>query len=350
MNNYPKTSRILHDQFLYKGEIVNFLINRIKKKSKHIDFKTKNIFITGLARSGTTAFLNLIDSTGEFGSFRYKYMPFILSPGVAKFHSKYFRKISSNKTERMHGDGLQISLDSAECLDEPFWFHNLYKTKSFNDNIYPHNVSNEILKSYSYLINRFLNIENKSRFVLKNNNCHLRLVSLSKYFKESKFIILIRNPLDHASSLLNQHIRFIDLQKKNPYLLHYMNLICHWEFGLGKKRFIYNANSENLREFNSLTFSYWINQWILTYRWILDLLNKGYPNVRLVSYDDFYEISSYTKEIFNFLSINQDNISFVFKKNKKNYIQQINTDNKSNLEEAMDLHKKLICISKESFS
>ena len=89
----------------------------------------------------------------------------------------------------MHGDGLQISLDSAECLDEPFGFYNLYKTKSFNDNIYPHNVSNEILKKLFYLINRFLNIENKSRFVLKNNNW---LVSLSKYFKESKFIILIR--------------------------------------------------------------------------------------------------------------------------------------------------------------
>ena len=109
------------------------------------------------------------------------------------------------------------------------------------------------------------------------------------------------------------------MQKKNPYLFHYMNLICHWEFGLGKKRFIYMQIQKIYENLTVSLFLIGLINGFLHIDGFLDLLNKGYPNVRLVSYDDFYEISSYTKEIFNFLSINQDNISFVSKRTKKLY-------------------------------
>ena len=46
-------------------------------------------------------------------------MPFILSPRLAKIYTSYFNSQDINESERLHGDGLKISPNAAECLDEP---------------------------------------------------------------------------------------------------------------------------------------------------------------------------------------------------------------------------------------
>ena len=121
-NKYSLFSKIIHRQFLSKNELTNFFIERINEKSSKLDIDlSNNIFITGLARSGTTALLQAFDSTEIFASLRYKYMPFILSPRLAKIYTSYFNSKDINESERIHGDGLKISPNAAECLDEPFW-------------------------------------------------------------------------------------------------------------------------------------------------------------------------------------------------------------------------------------
>ena len=110
MNNYSFLSKVLHRQFLKDGVLSDLLIKKIQSRKVSIDFSDGNhIFITGLARSGTTAILNSLDSSNIFASLRYKYMPFILYPLMAKIYIEFF---SSNKTEaipREHGDGIYIS-------------------------------------------------------------------------------------------------------------------------------------------------------------------------------------------------------------------------------------------------
>jgi hypothetical protein len=51
-----------------------------KRQDKHtVD---KPVFITGLARSGSTTLLNLLYDTQQFRSLTYQDMPFIMMPGI----------------------------------------------------------------------------------------------------------------------------------------------------------------------------------------------------------------------------------------------------------------------------
>ena len=123
MTKYSSLEQILNEQFLGDNELSKFLYQRNFLNKKEI--KTRKIFITGLARSGTTALLNQILKEDYIASIQYKHMPFVLSPRMAN----WFGRFNSNESEkeRLHGDGILISQNSPECLDEPFWI------KSDND-------------------------------------------------------------------------------------------------------------------------------------------------------------------------------------------------------------------------
>ena len=50
----------------------------------------KHVFVSGLARSGTTILLNALYESDEFASLSYKDMPFVLAPNL-------WSKLSPNK-------------------------------------------------------------------------------------------------------------------------------------------------------------------------------------------------------------------------------------------------------------
>ena len=50
---------------------------------------------------------------------------------------------------------------------------------------------------------------------------------------------MVREPISHSISLLNQHLNFLEIQKKDPFVLEYMNSLGHFEFGLNTKPFVY---------------------------------------------------------------------------------------------------------------
>ena len=112
--------KLLHEQFLGNNALSNFCYKRILSIShpENEIIMSINIFITGLARSGTTALLNKFYATEELGSFLYKFMPFILVPELAKFASSSKNNIPTQ--ERFHSDGIKINLNSPECLEEVF--------------------------------------------------------------------------------------------------------------------------------------------------------------------------------------------------------------------------------------
>ena len=268
MSNYTFLDKALHRQFLGPTAISEKLFERLLHKSHNFRLgrKQKNIFITGLARAGTTAFLNKLYASKNFGSFTYKYMPFILSPRIAKIYSKFNKAEDNDLKERFHKDGINIGINSPECLDEIFWI----KAKNNNNKfLYPYKPNNNLLDGYAFLIESFSQIEKQERMLIKNNNNHLRIDSLSKYFLNSKFFIIIRNPLYHSQSLLNQHKNFINLQNSDSFILDYMNLIGHNEFGLNAKPFIYNAGDNWFNFKDKLNINYWLEQWIKTHEWIL---------------------------------------------------------------------------------
>ena len=104
-------------------------------------------------------------------------------------------------------------LNSPEAFEEVFW--STFPSKNPN-----------FFEDYIKLI---LKKNNKSRYLSKNNQNISRLDFLANNFL---FIILVtfRDPLQHAQSLLNQHIKF----SKKTMMLSYQ-CICHlWHKNLAQ--------------------------------------------------------------------------------------------------------------------
>ena len=318
MNSYTRLEKLLNYQFLGDTELSNLFFNRNFRKIKKNNIK--KIFITGLARSGTTALLNQLFTNDSIASIQYKHMPFVLSPRLSNLISKYF--ISSKgeyKRERLHGDNIFISHNSPECLDEPFWIkdNKNYFSKPLNPN---YKISKETLEAYGNFLNKHALFQSKKNIVIKNNNNHIRLLTLSDYFKESIFIVLFRNPINQAASLLKTHKRLCDLQKKDSYILDYMNIIGHREFGLNQTYFEYDNYSFSKLKSSSVEgnncINYWIQAWINAYSWLTEVCAKKRENIYFVAYEDLCSKENIIlKKIFNSIEIDIDTENLLINKN-----------------------------------
>tara|TARA_B000000609_G_C24154562_1_gene339613 strand:+ start:130 stop:1167 length:1038 start_codon:yes stop_codon:yes gene_type:complete len=306
MSSYTFLEKILNEQFLGDTDLSNFLFNKLcidsKEKVNKNKSTFKHIFITGLARSGSTALLNQLFQQEEYGSIFYKHMPFILNPKLANIFSKVTTKNKKLKP-RLHNDGIQISIDSPECFDEILWKkifkNNLDLLLSANSKI-----KKEKLEIYKFFIDEFCRLQGKNGLVIKNNNNHIRIEKLAKYFKDSNFIILFRNPIDHSNSLFNTHKRFCELQKEDPYITNYMNLIGHYEFGINAFNFDYGLNSPPNKIENKEDINFWLQQWINAYEWLLEYSKKKRNNVHFISYSKICNDSIYIQKMYKDLKLN----------------------------------------------
>ena len=190
MENYSNIQKFLHD-LVFKKKIVNKTLFEIEKiiYLKNKDIKNKShVFITGLPRSGTTSILNFLFSSDEYASLTYRNMPFVLSPNF----SKLLQRKNITKRERIHGDGINFDNNSPEALDEIFFDNN----EEF--------VKDELV-NYVQLI--LLNSK-KKKYLSKNNLNYKRIDLIQSILPNSIFLIPIREPLQHANSLLSHPLHF----------------------------------------------------------------------------------------------------------------------------------------------
>lgn len=272
---YSFSSRLLHRialQWKIIAEISFDVENMIFNKKDHI-FKENPVFVSGLARSGTTMLMRYLYETGEFRSLTYQDMPFVLMPNLWKRLS--LRKTAGEMKERAHQDGILVSFESPEAFEEVFW-------RVFTGDQYIAKDRLKILKSNNDVLNKFRDFVNnallssdnpdKLRYLSKNNNNILRLTHLKKSFPEANVVIPFREPLQHALSLLNQHIHFSLIQKENKFSLDYMNWLGHFEFGLNQKPFDLN-HAETFKQMENTPKSeldFWLLSWKNYYRFALE--------------------------------------------------------------------------------
>jgi hypothetical protein len=237
----------------------------------------RHVFVTGLARAGTTILMREIHCSAAFGSLTYADMPFVLAPNLWQRLSAKGRK-PGPKAERAHGDGIEIGFDSPEALDEVYW--RVFSGGDYirSDRLVPHSPNDEQIEGYRDLIRLILRRTGRKRYLSKNNNHLLRLDSLARAFPNSVILIPIRDPHDHARSLLNQHLRFLD---SDAFTRSYMEWLGHHEFGATHRQFAWD---DAIPGGDPQRIDYWLAQWIAAHRWI-DALERAHANIQLVPYE-----------------------------------------------------------------
>ena len=286
MKNYSFHQKILHDVVLS-----NYLIGKALFYSETFFFKRnldirndQHVFISGMPRSGTTILLNFLYKSNKFASLTYQDMPFIMSPNL---WGKFYKKKKITYKERLHGDGIKYSLNSPEAFEEVFW--NTFQ----ND---------KVLTNFNEYIHLVMLKYKKDRYLSKNNGNYKRLNELAKFFKNSKFLIPMRDPFQTAYSLFLQHRKFKLIQKKEKFIKTYMNYLGHYEFGLNHKPWFIpkKYNDSNL-------INYWLEQWFLYHQYIFRNC-KNQRNIIFIEYEKLV-FPKYQNKICKLLKI--ENIEVV---------------------------------------
>lgn len=233
----------------------------------------KHVFVAGLARAGTTILMREIHGTGVFGSLTYADMPFVLAPNLWAGRSGRGRKAGA-RSERAHGDGIEVDVTSPEALDEVYW--RVFDGKAYirSDHLIPHRPDPDTMSGYRDLIRLVLRRTGKTRYLSKNNNHILRLASLARAFPGSDVLVPIRDPLQHARSLLEQHRRFSDA---DAFTRAYMTWLVHHEFGATHRQFRFGGPVTG----DPMTIDYWLRLWIAVHAAVL-AVEETLPNIRFV--------------------------------------------------------------------
>lgn len=244
------------------------------------------VFISGLARAGTTILLEALYSSGIFSTLTYRDMPFITSPYLwSKFTNSHRRY--SDKKERAHQDGLYINFDSPEAFEEVFWItfagHNYVRDHWLEF----HAVEPVVMEHYKKFVSNVLSKhhgEGPKRYLAKNNNNILRIHSLKNAFPDAVIIVPFRNPLEHAQSLLNQHKKFLKVHSEEPFSLKYMSWLGHFEFGKNFKPIRVEQDSLNFSESDIMRIEFWMDYWTTLYNY---LFSHHARDVIFWDYDEF---------------------------------------------------------------
>ncbi|MEC9375395.1 MAG: sulfotransferase [Pseudomonadota bacterium] len=247
-NRKPRYRPIVSNQMkigFIDNLLTEFSVNHSALIKKIGDFETKilqsklsqikvdrPVFISGLARSGTTILLERLSSLSTVGTHRYRDFPFIMSPVLWN----HYIKIAGKKkvlSERPHKDGIKITRESPEAFEEPIWQHffpNIHNPKEL------HELSSVISCQsfeafYKDHIKKILWLRKGKRYVSKGNYNLLRINYIKEIFPSALFVIPVRNPLGHVQSLMRQQELFLNYAKDDPNSAKYLKAVGHFEFG-----------------------------------------------------------------------------------------------------------------------
>ncbi|MFO8033248.1 MAG: sulfotransferase [Desulfohalobiaceae bacterium] len=243
----------------------------------------RHIFVSGLARSGTTALLRFLHSTGRFCSLSYRDLPFPLAPFLWRRCLLRFSAQQDQPRHRVHQDGLLMDLDGPEALEEVFWRIFCGDLYICGDRLIPMQAEEEDIELFrKYIAGLLKTSGNADRYLSKNNNNILRLSSILEAFPVAKIIIPFRDPMQQAQSLLAQHLHFLELHRTNKFFRKYMSWLGHYEFGKGHRFFdVYPGTME----YSADSACYWLQEWIRVYSYLLEQVQNVEDSVLFLEYE-----------------------------------------------------------------
>ena len=271
------------------------------------------VFITGLPRAGTTLMLELLYATGEFGTYTYRHMPFILSPLLWNKLSRSFRKAGS-KQERAHGDGMEISVDSPEAFEEVVWLTYMADEIVRGDTLATasaHQIKAEFQDAIRSSVRKILVLAEQAepdsqrlRYLSKNNANISRIDALLDLFPTSNILVLFRHPLAHISSLAKQHERFLQVHESDAFSRRYMKSIGHLEFGENFKPINFGGWLDDTKVPSQIDTAFWLSYWNAAYSYALE---HKTDSVHFVDFDRLLEDGAVSlKRISKSLALKHD--------------------------------------------
>jgi hypothetical protein len=214
---------------------------------------TAPIWITGLARSGSTMLLELLASHPELASHRYRDFPPLLTPYLWNRLLEFMPLKTEAPTERAHHDGIMVTSDSPEAFEEPAWmafFPDLHRAAqpALLDARIDEPAFEAFLRDH---MRKLLLVRERPRYLAKANYDSTRHGYLLKLFPDARFIVPIREPLWHVASLMKQHRLFCEAQTRYPAARRHLARAGHFEFGLDRQP-IHCGNADATEEIRTL--------------------------------------------------------------------------------------------------
>ncbi len=281
VSDYSDLSKLLHRLALNNYNLSELLFRKEKKRIRKKNIQTRNDFVivSGLARSGTTSLMNDLSEVNGFFSLSYANMPFLMAPNL---WAKIYRPKKENLKERSHKDGIVIGYNSNEALEEYFFKVKAKDAYIKDDALLEYKVDEDDYKDYLQYQAMVKNDDQKI-YLAKNNNFMLRYKSVRALNNEFLMVVLFRDPLTHAASLMEKHKDYEQLQKQDPFILEYMNWLGHHEFGLNQKPFMFSSSSP-LAATKKHELDYWLEIWINYYSYVLEL---EHSNTLFINYEEY---------------------------------------------------------------
>lgn len=279
MSDYSALDRMLHRIVLGSAAMGEMLGDLDAGFARGAAPARTPVFVTGLARAGTTVLMRALHDLGDFASLTYADMPMVMAPNFWARISRTGRKARVAR-ERAHGDGVMVDFDAPEALEEVFWRSHAGRAYIRPDGLVPHVPDADMLAAYRAWLARICHRYGKPRYLAKNNNLMLRLGPLARALPDAVFLVPVREPLAQAESLRAQHARFAGADR---FTRDYMRWLVHHEFGPDQRP--YRLPGQPVPEGPRERVDYWLTLWLAAYGWLEAAMAAAPDRIRPVIYE-----------------------------------------------------------------
>jgi Sulfotransferase family len=256
------------------------------------------VYVTSLARSGTTILLELLASLPGVATHRYRDFPPVWTPYLWDQFLHLVPHRDSTPKERPHGDRIMITPESPEAMEEPLWMRFFPEShEALSSTRLDRTTRNDAFAAfYRNHIRKLLLARDGTRYLAKGNYNIARLAYIQELFPDARFIVPIRHPITHIASLMRQHQRFAAGQKACPAARAHLRRVGHFEFGLDRIP-INMGDTDAIREIQLLWTAAdevggWARYWSHVYASLRDQLDADQrlrQAVLVIRYEDLCE-------------------------------------------------------------
>lgn len=278
------------------------------------------VYVTGLARSGSTLLLEFLARHPQVATHRYSDFP--IGMFLPRLWSQCHVRRDVAPRERAHGDRMQVTPESPEAMEEVLWMaffpdcHDPSRSQVQSEL----GANPAFEKFYVDHIRKLLLTRRRSRYVAKGNYNVARLAYLQRIFPDARMVIPVRHPITHVASLLRQHRRFCEGQRHHRTAIAHLRRVGHFEFGLDrrpihlgdaaivKQVIAYWESGEEVRG--------WARYWSYVYGWLHERLNADSElaaATQVVRYEDLCgEPSSTLADVLRHCDLSDNNLAHDF--------------------------------------